>query len=110
MEFCQICGTRLRSSPSQPNTLVCPKCGYTRSLNLKDAIPPRGSRLLLDKDIVVVDEDKEVLVQPTVRAECPKCMSKKAHCRTIEVGDEEETVEVHVFKCTQCGYTWREKG
>ncbi len=110
MEFCQICGTRLRSTPSQPNTLVCPKCGHTKSPTLKDASSSGVSRLLLEKDIVVVDEDKDVLVQPTVRAECPKCMSNKAHCRTIEVGDEEETVEVHVFKCTRCGHTWREKG
>jgi len=110
MEFCQICGTRLRSALSQPDTLVCPKCGYTKSTILKDAPLPQVARQLLDENIVVVDEEKDVLVQPTVRAECPNCTSNKAHCRTIEVGDEEETVEVHVFKCTQCGHTWREKG
>lgn len=110
MEFCQICGTRLHSTPSQPDVLVCLKCGYTKNLSRMDASLPRVPRLLLDENIVVVDEDKDVLVQPTVRAECPKCTSNKAHCRTIEVGNEEETVEVHVFKCTLCGHTWREKG
>jgi DNA-directed RNA polymerase subunit M len=106
VKFCQRCGTRLIQMLSQPHTLTCPKCGYKTASITEDDPSAHVTRPIRDEKIVVIGEKTEFLVQPNVRAKCPKCSGNRAYCRTIEADEE---VEVQVFKCTQCGHTWREK-
>jgi DNA-directed RNA polymerase subunit M/transcription elongation factor TFIIS len=111
MEFCQKCDTRLINKHSNPYVLVCSRCGFE---NAVESSTPRPTviRKSSAESIKVIDQDVAGLrVLPTIRADCPKCESKKAHSWAIFVSDEEETMmEVQVFKCTSCKYTWREKG
>jgi DNA-directed RNA polymerase subunit M len=70
-----------------------------------------GSSLLSHPDVIVISDEKMNLqVHPTVRMDCPKCDGTRAVYWTTLIGDEEESVELQVFKCTKCRYTWREKG
>jgi DNA-directed RNA polymerase subunit M/transcription elongation factor TFIIS len=110
MEFCSRCGTRLRSTRHSQQVLVCPKCGYERANGTQPRLT--ATRQAFHEGIVVINQEEGKLrVQPTIRADCPKCESKRAHNWTIYASDDEETmIDVQVFKCTVCGYTWREKG
>lgn len=111
MEFCPRCGTRLTAKPRQPHVLVCPRCGYEK-VEAESTSRPAGPRPTADNSIVVINQDEARLrVLPTVRADCPKCDGQRAYHWTMYVSDEEEApIEVQVFKCMQCGQTWREKG
>jgi DNA-directed RNA polymerase subunit M len=111
MEFCQKCGTRLKVVRNNPHTLTCPRCGYEKAeKESQSSSTVRGQTF--KEGIVVIDQDVAGLrVLPTVNVECPKCDSKKAHYWMIYVSDEEEQmIEVQVFRCTGCGHSWREKG
>jgi transcription factor S len=111
MEFCPRCHTRLIAPPSRLHVLVCPRCGYEQAETDRMFRPP-VTREGFDDSIVVINQDEAKLrVLPTVRADCPKCDGKRAYLWTMYLCEEEETlIEVQVFKCTQCGQTWREKG
>jgi DNA-directed RNA polymerase subunit M/transcription elongation factor TFIIS len=111
MEFCQNCGTRLKSSRNDAQILACSRCGYEKAE--KEGKPSSTfTGQTFKEGIVVIDQDVAGLrVLPTVRADCLKCDAKKAHNWAIYVSDEDMAmIEVQVFRCTGCGYTWREKG
>ena len=111
MEFCQRCGTRLKNARTTSHILACSRCGYDKAE--KESKPRSTVRGKIFKEgVVVINQDEAGLrVLPTVKVECPKCDSKRAHYWTIYVSDEEEAmIEVQVFRCTGCGHTWREKG
>jgi transcription factor S len=111
MEFCQKCGTRLKSARNSPNILACSRCGYEKAE--KEVKPSSTVTGQTFKDgIVVIDQDVAGLrVLATVKVDCPKCDGNRAYYWTIFASDNEETmVEVQVFRCTRCGHSWREKG
>ncbi len=111
MEFCHRCGTRLTAKHRQPLVLACPRCGYEQA-EAESTPHPAVARPTADDSIVVINQDDSRLrVLSTVRADCPKCDGQRAYHWTMYVSDEEEApIEVLVFKCMQCGHTWREKG
>jgi len=111
MEFCPRCHTRLTPSPRRLHVLVCPRCGYEQAETDRPRRPPITRQVLDDRIVVLTQDEARLRVLPTVRADCPRCDGQRAYHWTMYLGDEEETlIEVQVFKCTQCGQTWREKG
>jgi DNA-directed RNA polymerase subunit M/transcription elongation factor TFIIS len=111
MEFCPKCSTRLFNRHRSPAVLVCPRCGFEKA-GEPSKLRPSDTRQAFTECIKVIDQDAAGLrVLPIVRADCLKCYGKRAYNWAIYLSDEEETViEVQVFRCTGCGYTWREKG
>lgn len=58
--------------------------------------------------IIVIDKKLQKLkTLPTVDSECFKCKGKKAETWTLDLGSEDNSQAIF-FRCTSCGYTWRE--
>jgi DNA-directed RNA polymerase subunit M/transcription elongation factor TFIIS len=111
MEFCPRCHTRLTPSPRRLHALVCSRCGYEQAEAARPRQPPLTGQTSDDSIVVINPNEDKLCVLPSVRADCPRCDGTRAYQWTMYLGDEEETlIEVQVFKCTQCGQTWREKG
>ena len=111
MEFCQKCDSRIIPMPSQPtHNLACPKCGYMKASGMEGNRHSRVARQMSEESVVVVSqEEAELRVLPTVKVECPKCSGNRAYYWTTEIGKEEDTIQVYVFRCTRCRHAWRER-
>ncbi len=110
MEFCPKCGSMMRPRREAGKVeLYCPNCGYVKGIG--DAASSyrfvKEIKHAPDKGIIVVDESKLPRVLPVTRAECPKCGNTEAYWWMVQTrrGDEAPT---RFFRCTKCGYTWRE--
>ena len=100
MEFCPKCGAVLVQKRKNDG---CPRCNYSS----KGSKKLTSSEKLEVKEGVAVISDKNISTQPIVAETCSKCKNKEAFFWTVQTrsGDEAET---KFFKCTSCGFTWRE--
>lgn len=94
--ICPKCGSLLIPKDGK---MVCPSCGYEQE-EAKIV-----EKVKSEKKIEMVKEKPETL--PVVDAECPKCGNKKAYfwMEQTRAADEPPT---RFYKCTKCGYVWRE--
>ncbi len=103
MKFCPKCGSiMLLKKEGGNNFYVCPKCNYKEKVLGKAGISQKTKKSV---KIDVVEE--EHIVYPITKAECPKCGNKEAYYWTVQTRAADEG-ETKFFKCTKCGYTWRE--
>jgi len=102
MEFCPKCGSVLIQKRKNDG---CARCGYS----VKGKIKLKTSEKIdeTEKKEVAIIKQGEGEVLPEIDAACKKCGHNKAYFWTVQTrsGDEAET---KFFKCTKCGYTWRE--
>lgn len=100
MEFCPKCGALLIQGK---NKNKCPRCNYYKKGKSEIKI---SEKMEGKKEIAVISEDKSQ-VFPIVGEDCKKCKNKEAYFWSVQMrsGDEAET---KFFKCTKCGFTWRE--
>ena len=109
MEYCPKCGNLLLPRKRDGQTvLACPKCGYEKSLSNPSAYKLiKQTRRNERESIVVIDREILVETLPKTKAECPKCGNLEAYYWEMQTraGDEPAT---RFFRCTRCGYTWRE--
>jgi DNA-directed RNA polymerase subunit M/transcription elongation factor TFIIS len=94
MEFCEQCGSLIRSA--KQGILQC-SCGHAQTAtkkNITEAIVPQ-------KEIIVVDRQINPLA--TYEHACPKCGYPKAEILTkgTIVTDEDE---FFLYKCGKCGF------
>ncbi|MDD3041376.1 MAG: transcription factor S [Methanosarcinaceae archaeon] len=103
MRFCPKCKSMM--FPKNGN-FECRKCGHTESMEDKKQ-ESFVSTSKIDEHEVVVLEGEQLSGLPTTRAKCPECGNMTAHwwLRQLRSADESET---RFFKCTKCGFTWRE--
>ncbi|MFW5990946.1 MAG: transcription factor S [Candidatus Nanoarchaeia archaeon] len=99
MMFCPECGSIMK--PNKEGIMVC-GCGYEQQKgnNTKLTESMKGG-----KDVDVVEEEFDP--SPEIDAECPKCKNNKAKFWTVQTRASDEP-ETKFFKCTKCGYTWRD--
>ena len=105
MMFCPECKSMLESYDGK---LRCPKCGYEKELDSSDKSHLQKVNHIQEKDIIIVDGDKEKNVTlPTIEIKCPECGYELAEwwLRQLRSADESE---VRFFRCVKCGKTWRE--
>lgn len=102
MKFCPRCGTILMQ---KRKLFGCPRCNYTEKGRVKIVTTEKFSK----KEGVGVLKEKESIVMPTIKADCPKCSNEEAYFYTAQTraGDEAET---QFFHCTKCHHRWRQYG
>ena len=79
--------------------MVCPVCGYSEE---EGKLVEKEKK----KEVFVVEEG-QAEVRPVVDAECEKCGNKKAYFWSMQTRSSDEP-ETRFYKCTKCGYVWRE--
>ena len=107
MKFCPRCGSVLLPKKEGGKTvLACVQCGYVEEAGspVEYSVKSRVEHHPSQK-IHVVEEERIAL--PRTKALCPKCGNNEAYfwMQQTRAGDEPPT---RFYRCTRCGYTWRE--
>jgi len=100
MEFCLKCGSVLIQKKKRD---VCPRCGYSTKSKTK----LKTSEKIEGKKRIGVISEKDSEVHPVIEEKCLKCGNKKAYFWTMQTRSTDEA-ETKFFKCTKCGFTWRD--
>lgn len=89
--------------------LVCPKCGFKKSLATKKVKPiTKVIEHSPQETIAVISKEEQKLrVLPTVRVECPKCGNNQAFVWQVQTRGSDES-STQFFRCTKCNFTFRE--
>ena len=103
MEFCKKCGGLLIPKKSKDKVLsVCRNCSATYK---------EGSKIKIIEKVkpetkIKILEQKETDL-PITENQCPECKNKESFwwMQQTRAADEPPT---RFYKCTKCGYTWRE--
>lgn len=115
MEFCPKCKCRLApkkeiSCKKAYIVFVCPKCGYERRVRsgkvtpkVAEVIQPHPQKLVA----VIGKEEQKLRTLPTLRIECPRCGNNLAYVWQVQTRGTDES-STQFFRCTKCGYTFRE--
>ena len=102
--FCEKCGNlMIPKKEGHKEILVCPVCGFTKE---KESILIKEKIINKSHEINVVQKDEEK-IYPQIKITCPKCGNSKAYFWTIQTRASDEP-ETKFYKCTKCGYTWRD--
>lgn len=99
MKFCPRCGSLLVQKRKR---FSCAKCSYVE----KEKVKIVTSEKIVRREGTGVLREKESIVMPTVKIDCPKCGNEEAYFYTAQTraGDEAET---QFFHCTKCHHRWR---
>ena len=103
MMFCPKCHSLMVPKRNDDGTevLVCTKCGYTEKVKGGTVIREKVE----EKEMVIIEGDEGVL--PITKITCPKCGNDEAYWRLEQTRAADEP-ETRIYRCTKCGYTWRE--
>ncbi|MHC1602527.1 MAG: transcription factor S [Methermicoccaceae archaeon] len=103
MQFCPKCKSIMVPSGA---VLKCRKCGFEMEGDKEGDEKLVFTTKIKARDITVL-EHEEAAGLPTTRAHCQECGNNTAYwwLRQMRSADESET---RFFRCTKCGYTWRE--
>lgn len=102
MKFCPKCDTRLRKVAA--DHLECPKCGHEQGRGGRAAAAAAKGRGAADFNVLEGSEGREAL--PTIEVECEKCGHGEAIWWMLQTRSADEPT-TQFFRCTSCGYTWR---
>lgn len=100
MEFCPKCGSVLFQKNKRD---CCPRCKYST----KNKIKLKTSEKIGEKRKIDIISEKDVEIHPVIEQECKQCKNKKAFFWTLQTRATDEA-ETRFFRCTKCGFTWRE--
>ncbi len=111
MRFCPKCGTRLTLTREEGGDfLVCPRCGYKTPAEGPTLVPvAKIQKSPRDKITVIGEAEGRLRTLPTVEIECPRCGNLEAYFWQVQTRSSDES-STQFFRCTRCGYTWREYG
>jgi DNA-directed RNA polymerase subunit M len=100
MEFCPRCGAVLVQKNKRDH---CPRCKYSS----KNKVKLKTSEKIEEKKKINIISEKDAEVHPIIEQKCQECGNKKAFFWTLQTRATDEA-ETKFFKCTKCGFTWRE--
>ncbi len=109
MRFCPKCGgIMIPAVVNGKKVLKCRACGHVVEINNKNVyrVQSRLKRGPRDK-IIIIDKEQRVEVLPKTRITCPKCGNNEAYYWEVQTRSADEPA-TRFFKCTKCGYVWRE--
>jgi DNA-directed RNA polymerase subunit M len=104
MRFCEECGSLL-STDWKNHHYICSRCGTTEKL-LED-ITYTNQNLYNSKIVVIGKNEKKLSPLPQTNIFCPKCENNKAYWWMVQTRSMDES-STQFYRCTKCGYTWRE--
>ena len=88
--------------------LHCRSCGFEKEMSSGELAPPiKIEHQPREQIAVVTEEDAKFRTLPTARAECPRCGNLEAYVWLVQTRGADES-STQFFRCTKCGYTWRE--
>lgn len=88
--------------------LVCPKCGYSLQARSGYKHSQVVSRRKEKERMVIVDEGAKKVGLPIARGiKCPRCGNEEAFYEVLQTRRADEP-PTRIYKCTKCGYVWRE--
>jgi len=107
LKFCPKCRSVMMPVKMNGKTVYrCPKCGYVEDI---DPSTKHVDRMIIEKkandDPIVIEAQESSL--PKIKAYCPKCGNDEAYywVQQTRAADEPPT---RFYRCTRCGYSWRE--
>jgi DNA-directed RNA polymerase subunit M/transcription elongation factor TFIIS len=109
MEFCPNCEKTL--------TFVvgigyrCPKCNYTHTIQQTEVREEKKvpSQKMTNPIIISNSRETQYHTLPTRDVNCPNCTNSTATVRTQAVGKDDDVLIIHLYRCMQCGYRWRQE-
>ena len=109
MRFCPRCGGLMLPVRKEGNRVIlrCNRCGYEEEARERIMISRTIEHSPHEKTIVVDESAQNLKVLPTVRALCPRCGNNLAYYWMVQTRAADEPA-TRFFKCTKCGYVWRE--
>lgn len=112
MRFCPKCGSIMVPKKEGGKTvLVCPRCGYKLSPNNVELSLYKKRDVIehTEKEkTIVISEKEEMRGAPITRdVVCPRCGNREAYYWFVQTRAADEPA-TRFFKCTKCGYVWRE--
>ncbi len=109
MEFCPKCGSIMKKKVRDGvSILSCTQCDFEKPLEDESANKYKAKtekEKHPSEKTVVVEEDMET--KPKTEETCPKCGNKEAYYWQYQTRSADEPA-TRFYKCTECGYTWRE--
>nr|WP_245529235.1 transcription factor S [Caldisphaera lagunensis] len=114
MMFCPKCGSLMKPKHIGGKLyLVCPKCGYktevdqnslSNTLKVKEKIQhtPKDKTIVVDSQ---APPPTAQIVKGSIR--CPRCGNDELLAWMIQTRAADEP-PTRFYRCTKCGYTWRE--
>ncbi len=103
MEFCPKCGSVMKPEKKGSKIyLVCPRCGYKIERKTKHFKIEEKTK---EEENIFEIQDLELL--PRTHKLCPKCGNHEAFYWVKQTRSMDEPPTTF-FKCTKCGYIWRE--
>ncbi len=104
--FCPICGNLLIAKRKNGKKVyICSQGHIIEKLNAKNSATIYQAKEAEKKGTVIIEE--ELIAQPKIEIECPRCGNKEAYW-TLEQTRSADEGETRIFTCTRCHYTWRE--
>jgi DNA-directed RNA polymerase subunit M len=85
---------------------VCPNCGAEEPMGDQPLEIPRENKEA-EKVIVIGKKEQNIRTTPQIKAKCPKCDNDKAYWWIVQTRGVDES-STQFYRCTKCGYTWRE--
>ncbi|MEM2172134.1 MAG: transcription factor S [Thermoproteota archaeon] len=105
IRFCPKCGTKLQIKREKGSLLYsCPKCNYEeRAHTVEKSIETKRKT----GAVRIIMKEADLNPLPVTSTVCPRCNNKEAYWWISQTRGADESA-TQFFKCTKCGYTWRE--
>ena len=89
----------------------CPRCGYTNTIHKVESGDEANVTPQKISNPIIISDSRETSIYtlPTIAVNCPNCDNSNATFRTQAVGTDDDVLIIHLFRCTQCGYRWRQE-
>ena len=104
MKFCDTCGSFLNTDWTNHH-YTCIKCGPTEKIT--ENIIYKNHNAGPSKIVVIGNKEKKLNTLSQTNIYCPKCENTRAYWWMVQTRSLDES-STQFYRCTKCGYTWRE--
>jgi DNA-directed RNA polymerase subunit M len=105
MQFCDDCGSMMHADGDD---MVCSSCGVAVPKDEERAAAFVSTDEQSDADVIETEEDANFEGKPTANdVHCDECGHGEAWYTIKQTASADEP-PTRFFKCTDCGYRWRE--